>query len=117
VDDVGSALAPGAEGGDPLDVMFSHRLERERQAAAEQLGEEAARKVDPTTLFPAALRRRFEVRLEASDSAKPSSLRDVRAGDVGHLVRVRCVVTRASEVRPLVRVATYVCDECGYELY
>jgi DNA replication licensing factor MCM7 len=33
------------------------------------------------------------------------------------LVRVSGIVTRVSDVKPLVEVATYTCDQCGFEIY
>jgi hypothetical protein len=52
-----------------------------------------------------------------SGDAKPLALRSVRASDIGHLVTIKAMVTRVSDVKPLVSVVTYVCDVCGYELY
>lgn len=48
---------------------------------------------------------------------KTSSLREVRARDIGHLVSVQGMVTRVTDVKPLVKVATYTCDACGFEIY
>ena len=48
---------------------------------------------------------------------KPLPLREVRAGHVGHLVRVSGIVTRVTDVKPLCEVATYTCDQCGFEIY
>ena len=67
--------------------------------------------------FPAELRRRFEVRLLPVPDMPVRSLREVRARDIGHLVRIRAMVIRASDVKPLAKVITYTCDECGYEIY
>ncbi|KAG7269021.1 hypothetical protein CRUP_010735 [Coryphaenoides rupestris] len=36
---------------------------------------------------------------------------------IGHLVSVRGIVTRATEVKPMMAVATYTCDQCGAETY
>lgn len=32
-------------------------------------------------------------------------------------MRVAGIVTRCSDVKPLVEVATYTCDQCGFEIY
>ncbi len=37
--------------------------------------------------------------------------------DVGHLVVVKGLVTRCSEVKPRVAVCTYSCEVCGSELF
>ncbi len=44
-------------------------------------------------------------------------LRALKADRIGHLVQVRCTVVRTSEVKPLIQVATFVCDACGFEVY
>lgn len=44
-------------------------------------------------------------------------MRDIRARDIGTLVRLKGMVSRISDVRPLVTVATYICDDCGNEIY
>lgn len=48
---------------------------------------------------------------------KPKVVRDVRADSIGNLVTVRGIVTRATEVKPMMAVATYTCDQCGAETY
>jgi DNA replication licensing factor MCM7 len=41
----------------------------------------------------------------------------VKAFQIGQLIQVRGIVTRVSDVRPKLVVATYTCDECGHEMY
>ncbi|VDN12728.1 unnamed protein product [Dibothriocephalus latus] len=48
---------------------------------------------------------------------KPVSVRTVLASSIGHLIQVRGIVSRSTEVKPLLRVATYTCDRCGAETY
>jgi len=50
-------------------------------------------------------------------SSEVRALRDVKASMVGHLVTVEGIVTRCTDVKPLLQVATYTCDECGFEIY
>ena len=45
------------------------------------------------------------------------SVREVKAELIGKLVNVRGIVTRATEVKPVMVVATYTCDQCGAESY
>ena len=45
------------------------------------------------------------------------SVRQIKAGSIGRLVTVRGIVTRATEVKPIMTVATYTCDQCGAESY
>ena len=47
----------------------------------------------------------------------PLSVRQVKADNIGRLVTVRGIVTRATEVKPVMTVATYTCDQCGAESY
>lgn len=44
-------------------------------------------------------------------------VRKVKADNIGKLVTVRGIITRATEVKPLMSVATYTCDQCGSESY
>jgi len=48
---------------------------------------------------------------------KPIPVRDVKSEHMGKLVTVRGVVTRCTEVKPMMVVATYTCDQCGAETY
>ncbi|NXG45853.1 MCM7 factor, partial [Psilopogon haemacephalus] len=97
---------------DALDVFIEHRLLLEQRGRD---GEGDTR--DPRNRYPPELLRRFELYFLAPSSAKPLRIRDVRAGSVGHLVTIRGVVTRATEVQPRLLVATYSCDQCGAETY
>ena len=40
-----------------------------------------------------------------------------RISDIGHLVKVKGMVTRASDVKPQITVCTYTCDICGSEIF
>ena len=44
-------------------------------------------------------------------------VRDVKADCIGKLVKMKGIVTRATEVKPMMTVATYTCDQCGSETY
>ncbi|XP_063997132.1 DNA replication licensing factor MCM7 isoform X1 [Pogoniulus pusillus] len=98
---------------DALDVFIEHRLLLEQRGRDREGGDNR----DPHNRYPPELLRRFEVYFLAPSSCKPLRIRDVRAGSIGHLVTVRGVVTRATEVQPRLLVATYSCDQCGAETY
>ena len=49
--------------------------------------------------------------------SRPVSVRNVMASSIGKLVTVRGIVTRVTEVKPVMVVATYTCDQCGSESY
>lgn len=48
---------------------------------------------------------------------KHIAIREVKASNIGKLVTVRGIVTRSTEVKPMIVVATYTCDRCGAETY
>jgi DNA replication licensing factor MCM7 len=45
------------------------------------------------------------------------AVREVRSVHIGHLITVRGIVTRVSEVKPLLQVNAYTCDVCGSETF
>lgn len=58
-----------------------------------------------------------ELYFKPPTTTKPKVVRDIRADSIGNLVTVRGIVTRATEVKPMMAVATYTCDQCGAETY
>eukprot|EP01028_Stygiella_incarcerata_P001710 TRINITY_DN1314_c0_g1_i1.p1 TRINITY_DN1314_c0_g1~~TRINITY_DN1314_c0_g1_i1.p1 ORF type:complete len:756 (+),score=209.29 TRINITY_DN1314_c0_g1_i1:252-2270(+) len=96
---------------DVFDVLQHQREELLRQA---HQGEENAEIA--VNALPPSLRRRFRVIFRPLVE-KPLSVRQVSAKDVGHLVSLKAVVVRCTDVRPEVAVATYTCDQCGFEVY
>ncbi|PAA53725.1 hypothetical protein BOX15_Mlig017658g3 [Macrostomum lignano] len=97
---------------DTLDVYIAHRRLLEQRNHPDGAAE-AGR--DPSNRLPPRLVRRFEAYFTGSGRLVP--IRQVRAAHIGRLVEVRGVVTRATEVKPQVEVATYTCDQCGAETY
>ena len=61
--------------------------------------------------------RRYEIQIVPRSKMPARSLREVKADDIGALVKIKGIVTRVSAVKPIVTVATYTCDSCGYEHY
>lgn len=72
---------------------------------------------DPQNRLPPDLLRRYQVLLLPRTTAKPLPLRSIGAPHVGALVRVRGVITHATDVKPLITVATYLDDVTGIEVY
>ncbi|KAM1257442.1 hypothetical protein TB2_030986 [Malus domestica] len=74
---------------------------------------------DPHQKMPPEIKRYFEVYIRASSSGKvkPYAIREVKASHIGQLVRISGIVTRCSDVKPLMQVAVYTCEECGFEIY
>ena len=101
---------------DVADVLMSSR----RDAPAEDGLDAGGEAGEPRQTVPAALKRRYEVRLipRTGDSkSKALPIRKVKADTIGHLVTVKGIVTRVSEVKPQLALATYTCDQGGYEVY
>jgi len=95
---------------DSLDVYIEHRLMMEQR-------HDPSETRDARNQYPPELMRRFELYFKPPSTSKPKVVRDVRADSIGQLVTVRGIVTRATEVKPMMAVATYTCDQCGAETY
>ena len=54
---------------------------------------------------------------KAPSEQKHVSIRQVKAYSIGKLSCVKGIVTRATDVKPMMQVATYTCDQCGAETY
>jgi len=100
---------------DVLDVFIEHRLMMEKQLHPQQPGQTNAN--DFRQMYPPQLLRRFEVYFKHSNQQKAESVRNVKADRIGKLSVVRGIVTRMTEVKPVMTVATYTCDRCGAEAY
>jgi len=109
-------LIPQIAHEDVVDVLVKHRL-KNAQESMTSAGADDVQESQVKTLFPARLLRRYEVCFQPVSGMKAVPVRDVKAGDIGHLVKVRGICTRVSDVKPMVTVATYTCDVCGWEIY
>jgi DNA replication licensing factor MCM7 len=96
---------------DALDVYIEHRLMMEQRMRQPNEQRDARNK------FPPELLRRYEVYFKDMSTNKTAPIREVKAEHVGKLVTVRGIVTRCTEVKPMMSVATYTCDQCGAETY
>ena len=101
---------------DALDVFIQHRhlIEGRRQEGQPPGQQDQQNK---HSSFPPELMRRYEVYFKSQNNDKIVPIRDVKAAHVGKLVNVRGIVTRATEVKPMMQVATYTCDQCGAETF
>lgn len=102
---------------DALDIFIEHRLMMEQRLRNPNEHR------DPRNKFPAELMRRYEVYFKdmtkdaEKDISKVIPIRNVKAEHIGKLVTVKGIVTRGTEVKPMMKVATYTCDQCGSETY
>ena len=105
---------------DVLDIIMSQREKRNENI---QLSLE--NDLDPAAaaaLFPPELTRRYTLvfKPRAFSNMNPSkalAVRQVRGSHLGHLITVRGIATRVSDVKPAVQVNAYTCDRCGSEIF
>ena len=108
---------------DVLDIIMSQREKRNETTALA-----AENDLDlslPTSMFPAELTRRYTLTFKprtpsaSSDgrNQKALAVRNVRGEHLGHLITVRGITTRVSDVKPAVQVNAYTCDRCGCEIF
>ncbi|KAI0483171.1 DNA replication licensing factor mcm7 [Xylariaceae sp. FL0804] len=105
---------------DVLDVIMERRQARNRD-----LADAAANNNDPALLdstFPAQLTRRYTLGFKprtstAEKPVKALAVRQVRGEHLGHLITIRGIATRVSDVKPIVQVGAYTCDRCGCEIF
>ncbi|KAJ9547596.1 hypothetical protein OSB04_020139 [Centaurea solstitialis] len=95
---------------DDHDILMTQRAE-------EAANDSNADATDPKQKMPSEIKRFYEVYIRASSKAQPFTLREVRASHIGQLVKISGIVTRCSDVKPLIKVAVYTCEECGFEIY
>ncbi|MBA0583942.1 hypothetical protein Gorai_014778, partial [Gossypium raimondii] len=80
-------------------------------------GNDNADGFDPCQNMPLEIKRYYEVHIRAPSKWRPFTIREVKASYIGQLVRISGIVTRCSDVKPLMQVAVYTCEECGYEIF
>lgn len=88
----------------PFDALAAQRI-----AAAQEAGAE--------NKFPPQLHRNFTIHFIPPTKQKVLPMREVKADSIGSLVRMRGLVTRITQVKPLITVATYACSQCSEETF
>ncbi|KAJ8920651.1 hypothetical protein NQ315_004790 [Exocentrus adspersus] len=96
---------------DALDVYIEHRLMMENRIRQPNDQRDVRNK------FPQELMRRYEIYFKDLSANKTVPIREVKAEHIGRLVTIKGIVTRCTEVKPMMCVATYTCDQCGAETY
>ena len=79
----------------------------------------------PFAIFPPELTRRYTLTFKpltpsgasSERNQKALAVRNVRGEHLGHLITVRGITTRVSDVKPAVVVNAYTCDRCGCEIF
>ena len=108
---------------DVLDIIMTQRSKRNERIQEAMDSDIAAD--SPESIFPPALTRRYTLNFKPITPAGSSSDRDTKAMAVrnvkgehlGHLITVRGITTRVSDVKPSVQVNAYSCDICGSEVF
>ncbi|XP_020570938.1 DNA replication licensing factor MCM7 [Phalaenopsis equestris] len=93
---------------DDHDILMTQRAEDLTDSADQS---------DPFRRMPPDIKRFFEVYIKAFSKGTPLTIRQVKASNIGQLVKISGIVTRCSDVKPLMQVAVYTCEECGFEIY
>ncbi|EKM55274.1 uncharacterized protein PHACADRAFT_143392 [Phanerochaete carnosa HHB-10118-sp] len=88
-----------------IDVILHQRRERNERLEGMQEG------------FPEHLLRRYNLYFQPLRSDIAMAVRGVKGVNLGKLITVRGIVTRVSEVKPLLLVNAYTCDVCGSETF
>ncbi|KUJ22681.1 DNA replication licensing factor MCM7 [Mollisia scopiformis] len=103
---------------DVLDVLMAQRTARNN--ALVRAAADSTEAPEPE-LFPAELTRRytlnFKPRTQGDEPLKALAVRQVKGEHLGHLITVRGITTRVSDVKPTVEVNAYTCDRCGCEIF
>ncbi|KAH0562260.1 Mcm2-7 hexameric complex component [Trichoglossum hirsutum] len=108
---------------DVLDVIMSQRQKRNQTMLA--AAEDDINAIFTPSIFPAELTRRYTLSFKprtpsgssSQGSQKALAVRNVRGEHLGHLITVRGIATRVSDVKPAVQVNAYTCDRCGCEIF
>ncbi|KAI9808306.1 MAG: Mcm2-7 hexameric complex component [Sarcosagium campestre] len=108
---------------DVMDVIMSQRARRNDALTDIPLEEQDV--AQPAATFPAELTRRYSLNFKpltlpgssSSADSKALAVRNVRGEHLGHLITVRGITTRVSDVKPAVQVNAYSCDRCGCEVF
>lgn len=111
---------------DIMDIFIEQRLciaERNQRAHPNTGGpnsgttsQVSANMVNIDGKYPPDLIRRAEISFKPAH-AQTIPIREVKADCIGQLVTVRGIVTRTTDVKPKVTIATYTCDQCGCETF
>lgn len=111
---------------DIMDIFIEQRLciaernQRSHQNASAPTGgtssQMSSHMVNIEGKYPPDLIRRAEISFKPAYT-QSVPIREVKADCIGQLVTVRGIVTRTTDVKPKVTIATYTCDQCGCETF
>lgn len=98
---------------------------RSRRNQQLEVAEENNIDISTLSMFPPELTRRYNLNIKpvtpsgASNerSTKAMAVRQVRGEHLGHLITIRGIATRVSDVKPAIKVNAYTCESCGDEVF
>ncbi|TID27483.1 putative dna replication licensing factor cdc47 [Venturia nashicola] len=107
---------------DVLDVLMDMRSRRNQQL---EVAEENNIDISTLSMFPPELTRRYNLNIKPvtpsgssnERSTKAMAVRQVRGEHLGHLITIRGIATRVSDVKPAIKVNAYTCESCGDEVF
>jgi len=91
-------------------------MQRSRELQQKRLSDEA-QQLYQNHGIPNELKRNYEVAFTPRFKLPAMTIREVTSDRIGSLLKIEGIVTRITEVRPIMRVAVYTCDLCGNEIY
>ena len=108
---------------DVLDIIMSQR--EKRNAAVNMTQENDLDPSAPISTFPPELTRRYTLTFKpltpttssTEKGSKSLAVRQDKGEHLGHLITVRGITTRVSDVKPSIQVNAYTCDRCGCEIF
>lgn len=101
------------------EIYYNQRMTNLFEGGAAHQPMNAEDKLKLKINFPPELYRRYEVIFSRSSHEKQAyhPLRNLESKDIGSFLSVRAIVVRFTEVRSFIKVASYLCSECGFETY
>lgn len=108
---------------DVVDIILSQREKRNEAVAMAANNDIDVSQTE--SVFPAELTRRYTLTFkpmtpagaDVEKNSKALAVRNVRGEHLGHLITVRGITTRVSDVKPAILVNAYTCDRCGCEVF
>ena len=97
------------------DIIRKHRLQNMSNLSNEDKDKLGKNKSG----IPKELTRRYELIIIPGPGSKNKTipLRQLRADQIGSLQTIKGIVVKMTDVKPFLKVASYSCDICGYEIY
>ena len=105
---------------DVLDTIMAQR--QKRNDTMSQTAQNDMEALAPMSTFPPELTRRYTLNFKpltpsGEKDKKTLAVRQVKGEHLGHLITVRGITTRVSDVKPALRIQAYTCDSCGSEIF